>query len=61
MSLGQRLYEEKPGQFVRNMKKLWDAWKNQPSELKDEEKQQRQATKKPSAKTAPARVKTTAA
>ena len=31
---GQRLYEEKPKQFVRGMRKLWDAWIAHPGRMK---------------------------
>ncbi|MBV9269023.1 MAG: CHAD domain-containing protein [Acidobacteriaceae bacterium] len=34
-SLGQRVYEEKPKEFVRNVSKLWDVWHEHPRALKD--------------------------
>jgi CHAD domain-containing protein len=46
MSLGQRVYEEKPRQFTKNIAKLWDAWQHQPDSMKDEQKKERQAAKK---------------
>jgi CHAD domain-containing protein len=46
MSLGQRVYEEKPRQFTRNMGKLWDAWQHQPDSMNDEQREDRQAAKK---------------
>lgn len=30
LSLGERLYEEKPGAFVQGLRKLWDAWHAEP-------------------------------
>jgi CHAD domain-containing protein len=38
--LGQRLYEEKPRLFVRSLAKLWDAWQEQPHNLKRVQKKQ---------------------
>ena len=35
MSLGERVYEEKPRRFTRNMSKLWDAWQQQPDSMKE--------------------------
>jgi CHAD domain-containing protein len=46
MSLGQRVYEEKPRQFTRNIAKLWNAWQRQPDSMNDEQKKERQAAKK---------------
>ena len=46
MSLGQRVYEQKPGEFTRNLSKLWDAWQEQPASMKEVEKEQRTAVKK---------------
>jgi CHAD domain-containing protein len=47
LSLGERLYEERPRQFLRRMKHLWLAWQSQPKSLarqqeqeSDEQKQQ---------------------
>jgi CHAD domain-containing protein len=46
MSLGQRVYDEKPRQFTKNIAKLWDAWQHQPESMKDEQKKERQVAKK---------------
>ena len=46
MSLGRRIYEEKPRQFTKNIGKLWDAWQQQPDSMKDEQKQEKQGAKK---------------
>ncbi len=46
MSLGQRVYEEKPRQFTQNMSKLWDAWQQQPDSMKEIQKEQRKAPQK---------------
>lgn len=64
ISLGQRVYEEKPRQFTRNIAKLWDAWQHQPDSMKDEQKAERQRVKKgaqPAASAATGRTKSTAA
>ncbi len=41
MSLGQRIYEEKPRLFIQRMKHLWDAWQAEPKSLEKFEKRQR--------------------
>lgn len=46
LSLGQRIYEEKPRQFTRNVSKLWDAWQQQPDSMKEVERQQRNGPRK---------------
>ncbi len=46
LSLGRRIYEEKPRQFTKNIGKLWDAWQQQPDSMKQEQKEERQATRK---------------
>ncbi|MFL6350303.1 MAG: CHAD domain-containing protein [Bryobacteraceae bacterium] len=46
MSLGHRVYEEKPRQFTKNIGKLWDAWQHQPDSMKHEQQEERQAAKK---------------
>jgi len=53
-SLGERVYEEKPKRFTKNMSALWDAWQSQPDSMKEEQKEERQAAKK---KPQPAAVK----
>jgi CHAD domain-containing protein len=40
LSLGQRIYEEKPKQFVERMKQLWEAWQAEPKSLEKFEKRQ---------------------
>jgi CHAD domain-containing protein len=40
LSLGERIYEQKPKLLVREMSKLWDAWQNQPRSMKDLQKEQ---------------------
>ncbi len=52
MSLGERVYEEKPRQFTRKMSDLWDAWRRQPDVMKEVEKEQRSAPKKQPGKVA---------
>lgn len=46
LSLGERIYEQKPKLLVREMSKLWDAWQNQPAGMKGEQKDQRAEEKK---------------
>jgi hypothetical protein len=61
MSLGQRIYEEKPRQFTQNMSKLWDAWQQQPDNMKEIQKEQRKAPQKQPGKAASPRSQTNAA
>ncbi len=61
ISLGQRVYEEKPRQFTQNLSKLWDAWQHQPDSMKEVEKEQRQPAKKQPAQAASAKAKKSAA
>lgn len=61
MSLGQRVYEEKPRQFVRNMSKLWDAWHEQPDSRNAIQKEQRAAPKKVPVKAVATKQKQSAA
>ncbi len=61
LSMGERLYEEKPGQFTKTMSKLWDAWQAQPNGLKEAEDGQNSAAPKRPAKSEPAHAKKSAA
>jgi hypothetical protein len=64
MSLGQRVYEEKPRQFTKNIAKLWNAWQHEPDSMKEQQKEERQIVKKGAQSTASAtsrKAKTTAA
>jgi CHAD domain-containing protein len=54
-SLGQRIYEEKPAQFTRDLAKLWDAWQKQPDSMKEIQKQERDAARKQPGRTGSAR------
>jgi CHAD domain-containing protein len=60
MSLGQRVYEQKPGEFTRNLSKLWDAWQEQPAGMKEVQKEQRSAAKKQPGRAAIAAARKTA-
>jgi CHAD domain-containing protein len=46
ISLGQRVYEETPRQFTKNIAKLWDAWQHEPDSMKEQQKEERQVAKK---------------
>lgn len=46
LSLGERIYEQKPKLIVREMSKLWDAWQNQSASMNDEQKEERATAKK---------------
>jgi CHAD domain-containing protein len=52
LSLGERVYERKPRRFVQDMEKLWDAWRQEPDSMKQEEKEHRQTAKKQPARAA---------
>ncbi|MGA8025881.1 MAG: CHAD domain-containing protein [Bryobacteraceae bacterium] len=41
LSLGERVFEEKPKQFTQKMSNLWDAWQQQPESMKEIEKEER--------------------
>ncbi|MBV8895450.1 MAG: CHAD domain-containing protein [Acidobacteriaceae bacterium] len=49
LSLGARIYEQKPKLLVREMSKLWDAWQSQPASMQDEKEQRAPARKGPAA------------
>jgi CHAD domain-containing protein len=46
ISLGQRVYEERPRNFIRTMSKLWDVWHEQPDSMKAIQKEERKAPQK---------------
>jgi hypothetical protein len=46
ISLGERVYQEKPRQFTKNIHKIWDIWQQQPDSMKEEQKADRQVAKK---------------
>jgi CHAD domain-containing protein len=52
LALGQRLYEERPRDFVRRMEKLWDVWQQDPKSMKQLQKDQRNPPRKQPAKAA---------
>lgn len=52
LALGQRLYEEKPRDFVRKIQKLWEMWRHDPKSLKQAQKERRNAPRKRPAKAA---------
>jgi CHAD domain-containing protein len=47
LSLGERLYEQKPKLLVSEMSKLWNAWQKQPASMKSEQREQRVQKKAP--------------
>lgn len=62
LSLGERLYEEKPRQFTQSMSRIWQAWQDQPNSLKETESEKVDAPKKqPSKSEAPKSKKSAAA
>jgi len=46
MSLGERIYEEKPRDFIRRMSNLWDAWRQQPDSMKEIQEEEREIAAK---------------
>ena len=46
VSLGKRVYEEKPRQLTQKMSDLWDTWLQQPESMKEIEGEQREPPKK---------------
>ncbi len=61
MSLGQRVYEQKPRQLTRDWSKLWDAWHQQPDSMAEIQNEERQAAKKQPGRVGSAKAKKTAA
>jgi len=52
ISLGERVYAEKPKRFVETIALLWKAWQQQPKSMKNvEQEQRRESPKKPSKST----------
>ena len=47
LSLGERIYEQKPKLLSREMSRLWAVWQDQPPSLEDDEKEQRAQKKRP--------------
>jgi CHAD domain-containing protein len=47
LSLGERVYEQKPKLLLTEMSRLWDAWQNQPASMKDEQTEERAQKKGP--------------
>lgn len=50
ISLGQRIYANKPKQFTREMSKLWDAWHSQPAPVEQSETVEKKTSAKAPAK-----------
>lgn len=40
LSLGERIYEQKPKLLMREMSRLWDAWQNEPASMQQDEQQE---------------------
>jgi CHAD domain-containing protein len=41
LSLGERIYEERPGQYRTAMRNLWESWQSEPRSLREIEKERR--------------------
>ena len=54
LSLAERIYEEKPRDFVHRMRDFWAAWKKEPKSFENMEKEKRQRNKKEAKSTAKA-------
>jgi CHAD domain-containing protein len=54
ISLGQRVYEQKPRQFAKNIGKLWDAWQHPADSMSNEQKSDSQRVKKGAQSASPA-------
>jgi CHAD domain-containing protein len=50
LSLGERIYEEKPARFVADIRNLWNAWQDQPDSMKQQQKLQRKSSGKNTAR-----------
>lgn len=46
IALGERLYEEKPRDFIQRMEKLWDVWQQDPKSMKPVQKNQPKSPEK---------------
>ena len=47
VSMGQRVYAQKPKQFITDIAKLWETWREQPESMKQQQREERQAIRKP--------------
>ena len=45
LSLGERIYQERPKEFRASLKHLWESWQDQPKNRTQVEKQQRRSAK----------------
>jgi CHAD domain-containing protein len=54
ISLGQRVYEQKPRQFTKNMGKLWDAWQHSADSMSNEQKSESRVKKGAQSASSPA-------
>lgn len=61
ISLGERVFEEKPKQFTQKMSNLWHAWRQQPESLKEVEKAERNPSRKQPGQAAPTQARSAVA
>jgi hypothetical protein len=61
LSLGQRVYQQKPRKLTRDLAALWEAWQQQPRGMKKLQKDQRNAAKKAPDKSSAAAARSSAA
>ena len=61
LSLGQRVYQQKPRKLTRDLAALWEAWQQQPRGMKKLQKDQRNAAKKAPDKSSAATARSSAA